>query len=117
MKTSYAILYKKMAPTNVERFIKLPYSISRATTIHSDCCHQPSGQITLQSVLINKPKFLRTTHHTEIRKIEIRTEVHGGGGFELVRPAREQVSSRPKPCASLEKPHESCPFTAPCLPS
>ena len=26
--------------------------------------------------------------------------------------AREPASSRPKPCASLKKPHESCPFAA-----
>ena len=42
------------------------------------------------------------------------TEVHGGGGLELVKPACESASSRPKPCASLKKPHESCPFAAPC---
>ena len=30
------------------------------------------------------------------------TEVHGGGGLELAKLARESVSSRPKPCASLE---------------
>ena len=42
------------------------------------------------------------------------TEVHGGEGLELVKLAREPASSRPKPCASLKKPHESCPFGAPC---
>ena len=42
-------------------------------------------------------------------------EVHGGGVLEL-KPAREPAYSRPKPCASLEKPHESCPFAAPCWP-
>ena len=30
--------------------------------------------------------------------------------------AREPAFSRPKPCASLKKPHESCPFAAPCGP-
>ena len=44
------------------------------------------------------------------------TEVHGGGGLELVKPACESTSSRPKPYASLKKPHESCPFAAPCGP-
>ena len=34
----------------------------------------------------------------------------------MVKPAREPASSRLKPCASLEKPHESCPFAAPCGP-
>ena len=31
-----------------------------------------------------------------------------------MKPARESASSRPKPCASLKKHHESCPFAAPC---
>ena len=34
-----------------------------------------------------------------------------------MKPAREPASSRPKPCASLKKPHECCPFAAPCRPS
>ena len=33
-----------------------------------------------------------------------------------MKPAREPASSRPTPCASLKKPHESCPFAAPCGP-
>ena len=33
-----------------------------------------------------------------------------------MKPAREPASSRPKPCAFLKKPHESCPFAAPCGP-
>ena len=33
-----------------------------------------------------------------------------------MKPAREPASSRPKPCASLKKPHESCPFAALCGP-
>ena len=33
-----------------------------------------------------------------------------------MKPAREPASSRPKPCTSLKKPHESCPFAAPCGP-
>ena len=44
------------------------------------------------------------------------TEVHGGGGLELVKPAREPASSRPKPCASCKNPHEACPFAATCGP-
>ena len=46
----------------------------------------------------------------------LNTEVHGGGGLELVKPAREPASSRPKLFASLKKAHESCPFAAPCGP-
>ena len=37
---------------------------------HGQLSQQQSGQITLQSVLINKPKFFKAIHHTEI-KIEI----------------------------------------------
>ena len=33
-----------------------------------------------------------------------------------MKPAREPASSSPRPCASLKKPHESCPFAAPCGP-
>ena len=33
-----------------------------------------------------------------------------------MKPAREPVSSCPKPCAFLKKPHESCPFAALCGP-
>ena len=33
-----------------------------------------------------------------------------------MKRARELASRRPKPCASLKKSHESCPFAAPCGP-
>ena len=72
-------------------------------------------QITLQPVLINKSKFLKTTHTSYKNKENWNTEGHGGV-LELVKPAREPASSRPKPCAPLKKPHESCPFAAPCGP-
>ena len=52
--------------------------------------------------------------HTPYKNKENRnTEVHGGGGLDLVRPGREPASSRPKPCASLKNSHKSCPFAAP----
>ena len=34
-----------------------------------------------------------------------------------MKPAHEPASTRPNPCASLEKSHESCPFDAHCRPS
>ena len=50
-------------------------------------------------------------HSLYIKKKEKgNTEVHVGGGLELVKPAREPASRRPKPCAFLKKPHESCPY-------
>ena len=82
---------------------------------HDQRSQQQSGQITLQSFLINKSKFLKVTHRTKTRKIE-NTEVHNGGGLKLVKPTREPASRRPKPCASLKKPHQSFPFDAPCGP-
>ena len=33
-----------------------------------------------------------------------------------MKPVHEPVSSSPKPCAPLKKPHESCPFATPCCP-
>ena len=33
-----------------------------------------------------------------------------------MKPAREPASSRPKLCAFLKNPHESCPLAAPCGP-
>ena len=33
-----------------------------------------------------------------------------------MKTAREPASISPRPCASLKKPHESCPFAAPCGP-
>ena len=67
---SYAAL-QAMAPTNnSKRFIKPPYSVSRAiTSVDSECCRLPTTSVlskkrknTLQPVLINKSKFLKATH-------------------------------------------------------
>ena len=116
-------LYKQWHRPISKRFIKPPYSVSRATSIDSECCRLPTT-----SVLSKKPENYAPTSfdqqvqvsqgHTLYRNNKnCNTEVHGGGGgLELVKPARELASSRPKPCASLKKPHESCPFAAPCGP-
>ena len=117
-------LYKRWHWPITKRFwiIKPPYSISRAASIDSDCCRLPTT-----SVLSNKSdKYVPTSFdqqfqvsqgHTSYKSKENwNNEVHGGGGLELVKPAREPASSRPKPCASLKKPHGSCPFAAPCGP-
>ena len=81
-----------------------------STATQTSCCNriQRSNRVRLLVV---------STHDFPDRNKENRnTEVHGGGGLELVKPAREPASSRPKPCAFLKKPHESCPFAAPCGP-
>ena len=101
---SYATL-QAMAPTNIK-------------TVHQTSLQrsqQQRRQITLQPVLINKVQVSQG-HISYKNKENCNTEIHGGGGLELVKPARKQASSRPKPCASLKKPHECCPFAAPCGP-
>ena len=68
-----------LAPTNVKTvhqtsLLHIENNFSRHALLsptHSQCSQQQSGQITLQSVLTNKPKFLRAIHNTEKRKIEI----------------------------------------------
>ena len=70
---------KSMAPTNVKTVhqtallhIKSKFDrLGLLSPTHGQCSQQQSGQITLKSVLINKPKFLKATHHTEMRRIEI----------------------------------------------
>ena len=54
------------------------------------------------------------SHISHNNKGNRNTEVHGDGDLELVEPAREPASSRLKPCASLKKSHEPCPFATPC---
>ena len=66
-------LYKQWHRPISKRFIKPPYSISRATLIDSNVVAypRPALKITLQPVLISMSKFLKATHCTEIRKNEI----------------------------------------------
>ena len=111
-----------MAPTNSKTvhqtsLLHIESNLDRLGMLsptHDQRSQQKTGKITLQPVLINKSKFLKATHCTEIRKFEIPRSMVGGGGLELVKPACEPAYSRPKPCASLKKPHESCPFVALC---
>ena len=118
----YATL-QAMAPTDIKKvhqtsLLHNESSLDRLGLLsptYDQCSQQQSGQIALQPVLINKSKFLKVTHRTKIRQIEIR-EIHGGRGLELAKPVREPASCRPKPCESLKKPHECCPFAAPCGP-
>ena len=67
-------LYKQWHRPISKRFIKPPYSISRATSIDSECCRLPTndqrsqqktGKITLQPVLVNKSEFLKATHFVQ----------------------------------------------------
>ena len=118
-------ILQAMAPTNVETVYQnflfhIESNLDRLGMLspsHGQRSQQQSRQIILQSVLMNKPKFLKTTHYTEIRKIEMQRSMVVEGGLGVMKPAREPASSRPKPCASLKKPHKPCPFAAPCRPS
>ena len=68
-----------MAPTNVEAVHQTSLfdiesnhdRVGLLSPTHGQRSQQQSGQITLQSGLINKPKFLKATHHTGIEKIEV----------------------------------------------
>ena len=114
-------LYQAMAPTNIKTvhqisLLHIESNLDRLGILsptHDQRSQQKNGKNTLQPVLINNSKFLKATHCTEIRKIEKPRSMVGGGGLELVKPAREPASSRLKPCAFLKKPHKSCPFAAP----
>ena len=114
-------LYKQWYRPISKRFIKPPYSISRATSIDSECCRLPTTSVLSKIQICAPTSFDQQVQvsqgHTMYKNKKKRnTEVHGGGGLELVKPAREPASSHPKPCASLKKPCESCTFTAPCGP-
>ena len=68
-----------MAPTNIKTAhqtssLHIERSLDRLGLLsptHDQRSQHQSGQISLQPVLINKSKFLKVTHRTKIRKIEI----------------------------------------------
>ena len=115
-------LHKRWHRPISKLFIKPPYSISRATSIDSECRRLPTTSVLSR----NRENYAPTSFdqqvqvsqgHTLYRNKKYgNTEVHGGGGLDLVKPARKPACSRPKPCASLKKPHEFYPFAAPCGP-
>ena len=113
-------LYKQWHRPVSKRFIRPPYSISRATSIDSECCRLPTTSVLSKKTEklrsnLNMSKFLKATHCTEVRKPEVSRSMVVKA-LKLVKPARKPASSRPKPCASLKNPHESCPFAALCSP-
>ena len=75
---SYATL-QAMAPTKIKTvhqtsLLHIESSLDQLGLLsptHDQRSQQQSGQITLQPLLINKSEFLKTTHRTKIRKIEI----------------------------------------------
>ena len=75
---SYAAL-QAMAPTDNKTvhptsLLHIESSLDRLGLLsptHDQRSQQKNGKITLQPVLINRSKFLKATHCTEIRKIQI----------------------------------------------
>ena len=96
-----------MVPTNVKTVhqtslrqrnpdrLRLP----SPTCTHGQRCHQQSGQSlgTVEARSVNVKKTTRSPNHAESG-----TKSLGGEGLELVKPAREPASNRPKPWASLK---------------
>ena len=114
-------LYKQWHRPMSKRFIKPPYSISRATSIDTDCCRLPPT-----SVLSNKAdKLLSNQFYQQvqvsqspilykIRKTEIpRSMVVEALSWRSRRASQHPAAQSPM---HLKKPHESCPFAAPCGP-
>ena len=75
---SYAAL-QAMASTNIKTvhqtsLLRIESNLDRLGMLsptHDQRSQQKTGKITLQPLLINKSKFLKATHCTEIRKFEI----------------------------------------------
>ena len=99
-----------MVPTKVETVHKAPlFHIESNADRHgllSPTRGQHSkrlgGRITLQSVLINKSKFLKATRYAEINEENCGIKVPGGGDLEPVKLARDPASNRPKTYVSLK---------------
>ena len=67
-------LYKQWHRPISKRFIKPPSCISRATSIDSECCRLPTTSVLskkTEKLRSSQSKFLKATHCTKIRKIEI----------------------------------------------
>ena len=116
-------LYKRWHRPITKRLIKLPLlhirEQPRSTRIFfaypRPAFSATNRTNTFQPVLINNSKFLKATHRTKIRKIEIPRSMV----VEALSCWSRRASQHPavtKPCASSKKPHESCPFAAPCGP-
>ena len=93
-----------------KRLIKPSYFISRATSTDSGCCHLPTAMIAFSATTqkthaptgFDQQAQVSQRQTSCTNKENRNTEVHGGGGLELVKPAREPASSRSKPCAFLK---------------
>ena len=108
----YSILHKQWYRPASKQFLKLPYSLPKATrsTRIEVAYPQPAFSVTQRinrhaptSLMTYKPKLLKATRREEMRKIEIpRSMVLMEALSWLVKLAREPVFSRSNPRASLE---------------
>ena len=104
---SYAAL-QAMAPTNIKTvhqtsLLHIESNLDRLGMLsptHDQRSQQKNGKITLQPVLINKSKFLKATHYTEIRKIEIPRSMVALVGRKMT-VVRHQLFPQKPPGSSL----------------
>ena len=103
-------LYKRWHRPIAKRFIKLPYSISRAASIDSDCCRLPTT-----SVLSNKSeKHVPTSFDQQFQvsqgytsyknKENWNIEVHGGGPWTVEAGARASIQPSQSPVHPWKSP-------------
>ena len=83
---------------------------------HGQRSYQQSRQMTLQSVLIDKPKFLKATRYAEIRTPKMPRSMFVEVLCWCSRLANEHPAVQ-SPVHPRKTPHESCPFAAHCWPS
>ena len=109
---SYATLYKQYY--RGKRFIKPPYFIPRATSMDLEWCGLPTASVLSNKMWTNhalasfdQQAQVSQGHSSCRNKENCDAEVHADQGLQLVKPAREPASSRPKPCASLQKRHRN----------
>ena len=108
--------YKQMAPANVKTVhqTSLLYNIYQygeqpRSTRNVVAYPQPAFSATKRTscapTSLDQQVRVSQDHTSYINKgKKWNTEVHGGGGLEVVKLAREPASSHRRPCASLESP-------------
>ena len=117
-------ILQAMTPTSVETVRQTslfhiesnPDRLELLSPTNGQRSQQQSGQITLQSVLINKPKFLKATHHAENCDIEIPRSIVAEALSWWSRRT-SQHSDVQSPVHSWKTPQLSCPFAVPCWSS
>ena len=97
-----------MAPTNVKTVHQTsllhiesnPDRLELLSPTHGQCSQQKK-RTNHAPISLDQQVQVFQSRTSCISKENCNTQVHGCGGLDLVKPARESASSRPKPCASL----------------